>query len=162
MKIGRFEVMATLQAARAFCLGKPLNEAKSFGLNRAIFYAAAKRGFKHKIREPRKEITQKELEKIKEKLEGEFKIDRIGDEYAYCIEKEGKKYYVIGKEILTEEEFQKQIERKFKGNWEKAFEEAVNICKSYEKGILLSQRSFYEIVYKPRRDELAKKWSEIF
>lgn len=154
--------MATLQAARAFCLGRSLDEAKSFGLNRAIFYAAAKRGFKPKLREPGKGITQKELEKIKEKLKGEFKIDRIGDEYAYCIEKEGEKYYVIGKEIITEEKFQKQIERKFKGNWEKAFEEAINICKSYEKGILLSQRSFYEIVYKPRRDELSKKWSEIF
>jgi hypothetical protein len=26
---------------------------------------------------------------------------------------------------------------------------------------LLSQKYFYELVYKPRRDELAKKWSEI-
>jgi hypothetical protein len=38
--------MATLQAARAYVLGYSLEEAKSFGLNRAIFYAAAKRGFK--------------------------------------------------------------------------------------------------------------------
>jgi hypothetical protein len=44
--VGRFQVMAILQAARAKVLGYSLNEAKSFGLNRAIFYAAAKRGFK--------------------------------------------------------------------------------------------------------------------
>jgi hypothetical protein len=40
--VGRFQVMALLQAARAKALGYPLDEAESFGLNRAIFYAAAK------------------------------------------------------------------------------------------------------------------------
>ena len=44
--VGRFQVMATLQAARAKILGLPLASAKSWGLNRAIYYAAAKRGFK--------------------------------------------------------------------------------------------------------------------
>lgn len=46
MGVGRFQVMATLQAARAFVLGMAIDSARSFGLNRAIFYAAAKRGFK--------------------------------------------------------------------------------------------------------------------
>ena len=46
-KVGRFQVMATLQAARARTLGLDLDEAKSWGLNRAVFYAAAKRGFRH-------------------------------------------------------------------------------------------------------------------
>jgi len=44
--INRFCVMATLQAARAHLLGLKLEEAYSWGLNKAIFYAAAKRGFK--------------------------------------------------------------------------------------------------------------------
>src|SRR5438309_11909338 len=44
--INRFCVMATLQAARAHLLGLKLDEAYSWGLNRAIFIAAAKRGFK--------------------------------------------------------------------------------------------------------------------
>ena len=44
--VGRFQVMATLQAARARILGLSVASAKSWGLNRAIFYAAAKRGFK--------------------------------------------------------------------------------------------------------------------
>jgi hypothetical protein len=35
--VGRFQVMALLQAARAKVLGYPLDEAQSFGLNRAIF-----------------------------------------------------------------------------------------------------------------------------
>ena len=44
--VGRFQVMAVLQAARALCLGLSEDSSKSWGLNRAIFYAAAKRGFK--------------------------------------------------------------------------------------------------------------------
>ena len=39
---GRFEVMALLQAARYYLLTGDLDKAKSFGLNRAIFYAWAK------------------------------------------------------------------------------------------------------------------------
>jgi hypothetical protein len=35
--VGRFQVMALLQAARAQALGYPLDDAESFGLNRAIF-----------------------------------------------------------------------------------------------------------------------------
>jgi hypothetical protein len=159
MKIGRFQVMATLQAARAYCLGKSLEEAKSFGLNRAIFYAAAKRGFKTK---PTREPYKLPLEKLKiprEKIKPTYEIDHIGDEMAY-VEIEGKKYYVIGDEIQTPEKFEKEIEKRFEGKWEKAFKEAVEICKSYEKNILLSQKNFYEMVYKPRRDILSKKWSE--
>ena len=45
MAAGRFQVMATLQAARAFLLGLLLELAKSRGINRVIFCAAAKRGF---------------------------------------------------------------------------------------------------------------------
>jgi hypothetical protein len=42
--VGRFQVMALLQAARAKALGYLLGEAESFGLTRAIFYAAVKKG----------------------------------------------------------------------------------------------------------------------
>lgn len=42
-RVSRFQVMAVLQAARASVLGLDLEEAKSWGLNRAMFYAAAKR-----------------------------------------------------------------------------------------------------------------------
>ncbi len=41
-RIGRFPVMALLQAARYYVLYGDLERAKSFGLNRAIFYAWAK------------------------------------------------------------------------------------------------------------------------
>ena len=71
--MGRFQVMATLQAARAYVLGLPVASAKSFGLNRAIFYAAAKRGFKGKggvkppsqFKSKTKEYSAKEIKKCR-------------------------------------------------------------------------------------------------
>jgi len=165
MAVGRFQVMATLQAARAYVLGKSIDEAKSFGLNRAIFYAAAKKGFKAvkekevptEIILKRKKISEEKLKKIKET----YKIETIGDEMAYAVNIDGKIYYTIGNEVQTEEDFEKEIERRFKGKFDKVWEEAVKIVSSYDKGVLLSQRNFFDVVYKPRRDELSKKWSEM-
>ncbi|MEO0097164.1 MAG: hypothetical protein ABIK78_03595 [candidate division WOR-3 bacterium] len=161
--VGRFQVMAVLQAARAYLLGLPIESAKSWGLNRAIFYAAAKKGFlklRPKIAKPPsfKIILPKEkLEKIKKS----FKIYHLGDEMAYSVEIDGKIFFTIGDEIQKLEDFEKQIEKRFGKNFQKAWEEALAILKKYDKGILSSQRYFYETVYKPRRDELAKKWSEL-
>ncbi|MCR4428614.1 MAG: hypothetical protein NUV68_04630 [Caldiserica bacterium] len=165
MAVGRFQVMATLQAARAFVLGKPLETAKSFGLNRAIFYAAAKKGFKvvKGARPPGEIILAKKPlppEKVRQ-IQETFKAEEIGDELAYAVELEGRTYYTIGNEIQTERDFQKQIEKRFEGKFEDAWKEALEICRGYDQGVLLSQRYFYEVIYKPRRDELAKKWSEM-
>ncbi len=166
MKVGRFQVMATLQAARAYVLGLPLESAKSFGLNRAIFYAAAKRGFKTvkggpmEIKPSFKEIKGIPKEKIKE-IQEQFKIFSLGDEQAYSVEIDGRPFFIIGNEIQTPEDFKRQIEARFGGNFEKAFQEALDIVKSYDRGVLLSQRYFFETVYKPRRDLLAQKWSEM-
>lgn len=161
--IGRFQVMATLQAARAYVLGLPLDSAKSFGLNRAIFYAAAKKGF-IKPKEAPKTFTFEKTLVPKEKLEEvrrTFKIYHLGNEMAYSVEWEGKPFFVIGNEIQTPEAFAKQIERRFRGKFEKAFQEALEVCKSVDRGVLLSQKYFYEVVYKPRRDLLAEKWSSL-
>lgn len=162
MAVGRFQVMAILQAARAFVLGLPVESAKSFGLNRAIFYAAAKRGFKGAPKGAPKEFRVKQVpvsEKEAEKLKKSFKIYNLGDEIAYSVELKGRQYFVIGNEVQTEEDFAKQIESRFGNRFKEAWEEAIKTCKVYDRGVLLSQRYFYETVYKPRRDELAKKWS---
>ncbi len=164
MAVGRFQVMATLQAARAYVLGLPITSAKSFGLNRAIFYAAAKRGFKGKgPAQPPKQFTFKE-QKLSDrdikKIQKSFTMTTLGDEAAYSVEMNGKKLFVIGSEIKTEEDFKRQIERRFGESFKQAWKEAVKICKEYDKGVLQSQRYFYETIYKPRRDELAKKWTE--
>jgi hypothetical protein len=163
MAVGRFQVMATLQAARAYVLGMPLDSAKSFGLNRAIFYAAAKRGFKGKgvVKPPKQfSVTEKKLsDREIKKMQKTFTMSTIGDEAAYSVEVDGKKLFVIGSEVKTEDDFARQIERRFGKHFKKAWQEAVKICKDYDQGVLLSQRYFYETIYKPRRDELAKKWT---
>ena len=164
MKVGRFQVMATLQAARAYVLGMPVTTAKSFGLNRAIFYAAAKRGFKGKggvkpptrFKSKTKEYSNREIEKMQKS----FTMSGIGDEAAYSVTIDGKKLFVIGSEIQASDDFKRQIAQRFGKDFNKAWKEAIKICKEHDRGVLLSQRYFYETIYKPRRDELAKKWTE--
>lgn len=163
MSVGRFQVMATLQAARAYVIGLSMTSAKSFGLNRAIFYAAAKRGFKaFRPPGPPKKITLPHMElppkKVKE-ITRSFKIYHLGDEMAYSVKVDGKLMFMIGQEVQTLQAFKKQIEDRFGKKFKKAWQEAVKICREAGKGPLLSQRYFYEAVYKPRRDDLAAKWS---
>ena len=162
MSVGRFQVMATLQAARAFVLGFPLESAKSWGLNRAIFYAAAKRGFK-KAPPPEKitipSLKEKFEPKLREQITRTFKPSTLGDEMAYSVEIDGVKYFLIGDKVQTPEDFAKQIESRFEGKFEKAWQEAVEHCRKYDEGILKSQRYFYEMVYKPYRDQLAQQWT---
>ncbi|MEO0098757.1 MAG: hypothetical protein ABIK99_01135 [candidate division WOR-3 bacterium] len=162
MAVGRFQVMAVLQAARAYCLGMKLAEAKSWGLNRAIFYAAAKRGFiKPKPGLPKTPKLKLPKEVNLEAVKKSYGVYTLGDEMAYAVEVKGEKLFTIGDAVQTPEDFARQVESRFGRNFSKAWAEAVAICRGYDKGVLLSQRYFYETVYKPRRDELARKWSEL-
>lgn len=158
MTVGRFQVMATLQAARAYLLGLPLERAKSWGLNRAIFYAAAKRGFISK----EKPLPKRGFEEIKKKpIEDRPDVYFLGDEMAYKVKEGRRVYFKIGGEAQTGEDFSRQIESRFGKRFEEAWKEALGILKQFDKETLLSQRGFYELVYKPRRDELASKWTEL-
>jgi hypothetical protein len=159
--VGRFQVMALLQAARAKVLGYPLDEAQSFGLNRAIFYAAAKRGFRGgtSTKQPGEQHTFKgtsgrSVAKIVQQ-------DVLGNEIAYYVEMDGKKRYVMGDEILEPEDFKREIEQRFGQAFPKAWEQALQLVEQADRATLASQRKFYEEVYKPRRDELAKAWSAL-
>lgn len=159
MAIGRFQVMAILQAARAYVLGLPLPMAKSWGLNRAIFYAAAKRGFKRMRMPPARprstdEISQKPVER-------KDNVFYLGDEYAYITQEGDKVYFMIGNKPQTEEDFYRQVESRFGKAFQKVWEEAVRLVEQFSPKTLLSQREFYNRVYLPRRDILAKKWSEL-
>ena len=156
MKVGRFQVMAVLQAARAKQLGLPLRDAKSWGLNRAIFYAAAKRGFKGKKVQSRSsgEISKKPVERRRTEY-------FLGNEMAYSSRTGGKFYFTIGETFQTERDYKNQIMKRFAGIYPKAWTEALEIVRQYPREILLSQNSFFQNVYKPRRDELAAKWTEM-
>ena len=150
--------MATLQAARAYLLGLPLVRAKSWGLNRAIFYAAAKRGFISKGKRP----IERSFEEIKQKPTEERRDAYfLGDEMAYKVKEGRRVYFTIGGEPQTEEDFARQIEARFGKRFEGAWKEALEMVKQFDRETLLSQHNFYELVYKPVRDSLATKWTEI-
>ena len=150
--------MATLQAARAKELGLSITAAKSWGLNRAIFYAAAKRGFKER-RVPvpsrtREEIARKPLKKTRD-------VYFLRDDMAYVSKRGKRSYFTIGGELQTEADFKRQIERRFGHAFSKAWKESLEIVRGYSRDILLSQNGFFEEVYGPRRDDLALKWTEM-
>ena len=78
---------------------------------------------------------------------------------AYCVHVDGKRIFVIGGEPLEPEDFDRQIIARFSTKYEPAWQEALETIKHFDPETLKSQRQFYEKVYKPNRDELAKKWS---
>ena len=148
-------MMALLQAARAYVLGLPLESAYSWGLNRAIFIAAAKRGFKGgsggaggeggaKVRKTSKEAG----------------VYYLGDDMAFKDEKGGVLRFTIGGEVQTKEDFERQVKSRFGGAFPTAWKEAVTYVKKFDKQTLLSADGFFREVYRPRRDELAGKWTD--
>jgi len=155
VKVGRFQVMAILQAARAKALGLPEGRAKSWGLNRAIFYAAAKRGFKHAA-QPHHD---RGLGKGKPVRKGRL-VYFLGNEMAYTAKKSNRTYFTIGDELQTESDFKRQIESRFGKHYTTAWKESLAIVHKYPKEVLLSQNLFFNQVYRPRRDKLASKWTE--
>jgi hypothetical protein len=156
MAVGRFQVMAMLQAARAFELGLPLESAHSWGLNRAIFYAAAKRGFKGGgsgsggggrpgARETKADAFH------------------LGDDLAFKEpgSSDASPVFSFGGEAQTEERFQKQVQSRFSGSFKDAWEDALDYVRHFPRETLESQNGFYSDVYRPKRDEFATKWTEM-
>jgi hypothetical protein len=87
--------------------------------------------------------------------------DALGDEGAYYVEMDGKKRYVMGEEILGPDDFRRQVAERFGQAFPQAWQQAVQIVEQTDRATLASRRKFYEEIYKPRRDELAKAWSAL-
>ena len=162
MPVGRFVTMALLQAARARALGLTEESAYSWGLNRAIFYAAAKRGFKGGVGAP----SRAEAGNIAE-VRNEPGKYYLGDELTY-LDKESsfsyRPFFSIGRKTQTPTDFETQVASRFgsKSNLKKAWHEALKIVGGYDKRTLESQHGFYDRVYKPRRDNIVKEWTGRF
>ncbi len=158
--VGRFQIMALLQAARAHLLGLPEPSAYSFGLNRAIFYAAAKRGFKKKAMAPpqRLQIRHHPL-KPPEEITARPEPFYLGDEMAYAVKLPEGLLFVIGGEVQTPEDFQRQVANRFGPLFPEAWQEALDYLKRFEPGVLRSQRAFFDMVYRPVRDTWAAAWN---
>lgn len=152
MVVKRFQVMALLQAARAYVLGLPLESAYSWGLNRAIFIAAAKRGFKSGAGGG-----------MGGKGGGTSKganVYSLGDDMAFKDERGEVLRFTIGGEVQTKEAFERQVRSRFGDYFGAAWKEALAYVKKFDKETLLSTDDFFRLVYRPRRDELADKWTE--
>jgi len=159
-RVTRFTVMAILQAARAQRLGLPREAAYSWGLNRAIFYAAAKRGFRGSSGGGGGSESHSSGGGPADGREAY----RLGDDEAYRDPDADQLLFRIGGEDQTPAEFERQIAARFgkKKNFRTAWEEAIHIVESFDRPTLESRNQFFNEVYKPRRDELAENWSRRF
>jgi hypothetical protein len=160
-RVTRFVVMAMLQAARARRLGLPRDSAYSWGLNRSIFYAAAKQGFRGAA--PAAAEGGKAPAEGKPKAEPEPGKYSVGDDFGFTDPKSEKLYFTIGGETQTEKDFERQVIARFGGpaNFERAWREAEAIVGEFDEDTVRAGRKFYDRVYRPRRDELSDKWSAL-
>ncbi len=174
-RVGRFQVMALLQAARFFVLRGDLERAKSFGLNRAIFYAWAKRrGVRARAGAGRAAVTGRAavrgaggrqaalpLAEGGRGAEGEGRertprAESLGDEVAYVGE---GGLFTIGGDVQRPEDFDRQVARRIESliPFDRAWEAAVSYVSRFPREVLESQRAFYEMVYKPVRDSFLRE-----
>ena len=146
--------MTLLQAARAYTLGLPLQSAYLWGLNRSIFIAAAKRGFKGGSGSSSGGAAGEG---------GSKRSDTyfLGDDMAFKTEKGGKLLFTFGGKVQTKEEFDKRVKERFGDAFPAAWKEALSYVKGFDKSVLLSTADFFNVVYRPVRDDLADKWSEL-
>ena len=151
--MGRFQVMALLQAARAYVLGLSLESAQSWGLNRAIFIAAAKRGFKGGSGGG----TGAAGGGGPPKAPGVY---HLGDDMAFKDEKGGVLRFTIGGKVQTKEDYDRQVRSRFGSAYADAWRDALAYVKKFDRDTLLSAEAFFRDVYRPRRDELGERWTD--
>jgi hypothetical protein len=155
-KIGRFQVMALLQAARCYILTGEEDKAKSFGLNRAIFYAWAKR--RGVAKPPPRRTMPAGQEVARERRQGRTLV-YLGNEGAYTSE-EG--WYIIGEESQLPGDYDRQIVSKIDPilPYERAWSSALEYLRVFPKSDLLDQSKFFSEVYKPVRDSFLEQVAE--
>lgn len=142
-KIGRFQAMGLLQAARYYLLTGDLERAKSFGLNRAVFYAWAKRYARDRIVSAKRPPPPRDGRRV----------EMLGDEGAYV---SPRGWFALGDVEQTPSDYDKQIAKKIDAviPYEEAWRAALEYLKSFPRSVLLDQQRFFNEVYKPVRDDL--------
>jgi len=157
-KIGRFQVMGLLQAARYYLLKRDIERAKSFGLNRAIFYAWAKRYARDRLSRGGKRVGVAAGETA------DLRAERIGNETAYL---SPNGWFTIGGTEQSARDYDQQIAKRIESaaiRYEDAWAAAIRYLKSFPKETLIDQQKFYKEAYRPVRDSfhlVLKRKSEI-
>lgn len=153
-KLGRFPVMALLQAARYYLLTGDLERAKSFGLNRAIFYAWAKHYGRYYAA---KKLPRKWAGSGAVVAESERKLVKaLGNEEAYV---SPRGYFVMGDREQTPEDYDRYVAQKIDAviPYELAWEAALKYVSKFPRHVLLDQQKFYKLVYEPVRDRFIEE-----
>ena len=156
-KIGRFEVMALLQAARYYVLTGDIQKAKSFGLNRAIFYAWLKYHGPQSSKVPR---TTKRIYVTGEEVRSEgrelVKVFGPGSEE---VPVGPRGWFEIGGKEQRPEDFDGQIKTKVEtvASWDEIWQKTIEYVKKFPTTILKDPQKFFEYVYKPVRDQFIEK-----
>ena len=153
-KVTRFVVMAVLQAALAESLGLSHASALSWGLNRAIFYAAAKQGFRG-------------APKTGWRGEGPGAADptpevyRLGGDEAYHDSRARELTFTIGGQLQTVERFEEQVAARFgtMENFRVAWAEATRLIDGFDRATLESPERFYSEVYRPGETNCSDRWN---
>lgn len=147
--IGRFEIMALLQAARYYLLTHNIEQAKSFGLNRAIFYTWIKYNKPHG-----RFITNyntSPMSKTKSAIDNGYTVNRkvVKDE----IEVRGK-YFVFGDQVQKPEDFDKTVAQKIDlvVSFELVWYLTLKYVRAFNIDVLKGPDKFYKHVYEPVRD----------
>ncbi|RLF10412.1 MAG: hypothetical protein DRJ98_06160 [Thermoprotei archaeon] len=145
-RLGRFQVMGLLQAARYYLVTGDLEKAKSFGLNRAVFYAWAKRYARDRLLQPRRRAT------LTTYVHGEKKMEQIGDEGAYL---SPRGWFAIGDMEQKPSDYDRQIAKRIEAiiPYEEAWKAALDYLRNFPRTTLLDQQRFYDEVYRPVRDD---------
>jgi len=112
--INRFPVCAIVYKEAAELIGYDIEEAKSLGLSRAIFFAAAKRGFKIAGTKKYEKKFDAEFAKQRIKLSGydvnSIEVLNFGGMGTYIIHREdGSVRGFIGGQVITPEQYDNQV-----------------------------------------------------
>jgi len=160
-KLGRFQVMGLLQAARYYLIKGDIERAKSFGLNRAIFYAWAKIYARDRLSRGKRRIG---AEATAGPRAADLRVEQIGNETAYL---SPRGWFTIGGTEQSARDYDQQIAKRIEAAaipYEDAWATAIRYLKGFPRETLIDQQKFYREVYRPVRDvfhTLIKRKSKI-
>ena len=157
-RVGRFPVMALLQAARYYLLTGDLERAKSFGLNRAIFYAWAK--YYGPARSARRILVSSSRQRgplgsSEDKLGGTDFVEVLGEK----VRVSPRGFYVMGGIEQRPEDFDRNVARKFEEagiRFEEAWKAALDYVSRFPANVLRDPQRFFKEVYEPVRDRFVE------
>ena len=150
-RVGRFEVMALLQAARYYLLTGDLAKAKSFGLNRAIFYAWAKYYGPHGRRGGYAASRIASFGRSEKKFVKVFGTEEVP------VSDRG--WFEMGGKEQLPEDFDRVVRSKLEAvaPWEVLWSKTLEYLRKFPVSVLKDPQKFYKYVYEPVRDRFVER-----